>query len=196
MTILIFIGSSFSFKKALTDQHNRAKNELNAKISSLKSQNDRERKQLMDKQAAMQRNFDSKMNDLQREKEEKEEEYNNKLKEMMKIIEKKNYESHYPIPETLEKHINENEKSFNIQILGCRGAGKSTFVNKFMIKAGMGKVAATGTIETTKETAFYDITSKIVQKPDRYDKVFICDQPGIGGLEVTEASYLRQFGPG
>ena len=190
------MGSSFSFKKALTDQHNRAQNELNAKISNLNSQNARERKQLMDKQAAMQRNFDSKMNDLQREKEEKEEEYNNKLKEMMKIIEKKNYESHYPIPETLEKHINENEKSFNIQILGCRGAGKSTFVNKFMIKAGMGKVAATGTIETTKETAFYDITSKIVQKPDRYDKVFICDQPGIGGLEVTEASYLRQFGPG
>ena len=169
---------------------------MKTQMSNLKTQNEKERKELEEKQATMQRNFDSKMNDLQHEMEIKDQEHAEKVEEMMKIIEKKNYESHYPIPETLEKHLSENENSFNIQILGCRGAGKSTFVNKFMMKAGMGKVAATGTNETTKETAFYDITSKIVKKPDRYDKVFICDQPGIGGLEVTEASYLQQFGPG
>ena len=169
---------------------------MNTQMSNLKNENEKERKRLEEKQATMQRNFDSKMNDLQHEMELKDQEHAEKVEEMMKIIEKKNYESHYPIPETLERHLNENENSFNIQILGCRGAGKSTFVNKFMIKAGMGKVAATGTNETTKVTAFYDITSKIVQKPDRYDKVFICDQPGIGGLEITEASYLKEFGPG
>ena len=53
------MGSSFSFKKALTDEYNRAQNELNAKISNLKNQNERERKQLKDQQAALQRNFDS-----------------------------------------------------------------------------------------------------------------------------------------
>ena len=169
---------------------------MNTKMSNLKKENENERKRLEAKQATMQRNFDSKMNEIQHEMELKEQEHAAKVEEMMMIIEKKNYESHYPIPEALERHLNENENSFNIQILGCRGAGKSTFVNKFMLKAGMGKVAATGTNETTKVTAFYDITSKIVQKPDRYDKVFICDQPGIGGLEVTEASYLKEFGPG
>ena len=136
------------------------------------------------------------MEDLRDEMQRKDEEHDEKVEEMMKIIEKKNYESHYPIPEKLKKHLTENENSFNIQILGCRGAGKSTFVNKFMIKAGMRKVAAIGTHETTKETAFFDITSKITQIPERYNKVFLCDQPGIGGLEVTEMSYLQQFGPG
>ena len=32
--------------------------------------------------------------------------------------------------------------------------------------------------------------------PDRYNKVFLVDQPGIGGLEITEADYLARFGPG
>ena len=169
---------------------------MKTQISNMKSQNEEEKKELIEKQEALQKNFESKMDDLQHEMEQKDQEHANKVEEMMKIIEKKNYESHYPIPENLQNHMNKNEKSFNIQILGCRGAGKSTFVNKFMMKAGMGKVAATGTNETTKETAFFDITSKITQIPERYNKVFICDQPGIGGLEVTEMSYLQQFGPG
>jgi len=178
------------------NQHDSVQKTLKNQISSLKESNEKERKELMNKQKTMQNDFDLKMNNLQREMELKDQEHADKVEEMMKIIEKKNYESHYPIPEKLRKHINENERSFNIQILGCRGAGKSTFTNKFMLKAGMGKVAVTGTNETTKETAFYDITKTIVQKPDRYNKVFICDQPGIGGLEITEAIYLQQFGPG
>ena len=145
----------------------------------------------------MQKDFISKMDNLQHEMKMKDREHEEKMKEMIKIIEKKNYESHYPIPENLKNHIKDHGKpSFNIQILGCRGAGKSTFVNKFMMKAGLQIAAKTGTNETTTETAFYDITSKIVQKPDRYGKVFLCDQPGIGGLKITEAKYLSKFGPG
>ena len=169
---------------------------MKTQISNLKTEIAEERKRLEEKQATMQRNFDSKMNDLQYEMDMKDQEHAEKIEEMRKIIEKKNYESYYPIPETLEKHFKKNENSFNIQILGCRGAGKSTFVNKFMRRAGFGKVAATGTHETTKTTAFYDITSKIEQIPNKYRTVFICDQPGIGGLEITEAKYLSQFGPG
>ena len=109
---------------------------------------------------------------------------------------KKNYESRYPMPEVLRLHLEENPRSFNIQVLGCRGAGKSTFINQFMIKLKFGKVAKTGVNETTKETAFFDITEKIKDKPQRYGKVFICDQPGIGGFETTETGYLNNFGPG
>ena len=56
--------------------------------------------------------------------------------------------------------------------------------------------AKTGTQETTLETTFFDITSKMDSLPDRYQRVFIADQPGIGGLQVTEADYLAKYGPG
>ena len=101
---------------------------MNNKISNLKSENQRDRDRLLAEQAAMQANFNSNMKNIRDEMQRKDEEHDEKVKEMMKIIEKKNYESHYPIPEILQKHLNENENSFNIQILGCRGAGKSTFV--------------------------------------------------------------------
>ena len=136
------------------------------------------------------------LEDLNQEIKLKDEEHAKKMIEMKKIIEKKNYESHYPIPEKLLKHMTENKKSFNIQILGCRGAGKSTVVNKLLRRAGIESMAETGCNETTKKTAFYDITTEIIRKPERYDKVFLCDQPGIGGLEMTETSYLAKFGPG
>ena len=50
--------------------------------------------------------------------------------------------------------------------------------------------------ETISRTTFYDVTSKIESMPDRYNKVFIADQPGIDGLKVTETDYLTRFGPG
>ena len=56
--------------------------------------------------------------------------------------------------------------------------------------------AQIGTQETTFETTFFDVTSKVESIPQRYNKVFLCDQPGIAGLEVTEADYLARFGPG
>ena len=54
---------------------------------------------------------------------------------LMKIIAKKNYEAFHSIPEKLKNHKLENPKAFYIQILGCRGAGKSTFINNCMIKS-------------------------------------------------------------
>merc|ERR1712131_401241 len=179
-------------KNSLTAKHEADQAEMEA----LSKENHEERERLMAEQAARKEEFDAKMDCLQYQMELKDKEHEEKMNEMMKIVEKKNYESHYPIPEHLKNHIDKNQRSFNIQILGCRGAGKSTFVNKFMKKAGMNKVAETGTNETTKETAFYEITEKIENIPKRYDRVFICDQPGIGGLEITEAGYLNKFGPG
>ena len=177
-------------------KHEKDQAAMNAKMAALSKENHEERARLKAEQAAQQEEFENKMDGLQYQMELKDKEHAKKMKEMIKIVEKKNYESHYPIPEHLKQHIDENKNSFNIQILGCRGAGKSTFVNKFMKKAGLDTLADTGCNETTKETTFYEITEKITNKPNRYSKVFICDQPGIGGLEITEAGYLNKFGPG
>ena len=84
----------------------------------------------------------------------------------------------------------------NLKVLGCRGAGKSTLVNKLCWLKQIDILAETGTEETTTTTTFYDITSKIDSIPDRYNNVFLVDQPGIGGLQINEADYLAKFGPG
>ena len=180
----------------MTAKHEADQAEMEAKMATLSKENQEERERLMTEQAARKKEHDAKMEFLQYQMELKNAEHAKNMKEMMKLVEKKNYESHYPIPDNLKNHIYANQNSFNIQILGCRGAGKSTFVNKFMKKAGINEFAETGSNETTKETAFYDITGKIENIPDRYGRVFICDQPGIGGLEITEAGYLNNFGPG
>ena len=57
----------------------------------------------------------------------------------LKIIQKKNYEATYPKPSFLANHQNQNPRSFYIQILGCRGAGKSTFLNRFFLSSGLRK---------------------------------------------------------
>lgn len=50
--------------------------------------------------------------------------------------------------------------------------------------------------ELKTASAFYDITNETRNKPGRYDKVFLCIQPGIGGPPFTEAGYLAEYGPG
>ena len=172
------------------------KKQMDDQIAALSEEQQEERERLLAQQAEEKKQFDQKVQQLETNMAEREEEHKQKLDEMLKIVEKKNYESHYPMPEVLRLHQEENPLSFNIQILGCREAGKSTLINQFMKKLKFSKVAKTGVNETTKETAFFDITDKIQDKPQRYGKVFICDQPGIGGLEVTEAGYLNNFGPG
>ena len=57
----------------------------------------------------------------------------------LKIIEKKNYESTFPKPSFLIEHQVQNQKAFYIQILGCRGAGKSTFLNRIFQATGLRK---------------------------------------------------------
>ena len=57
----------------------------------------------------------------------------------LKIIEKKNYEVTHPKPKFLRDHQMLNPKAFYIQILGCRGVGKSTFLNRFFQLSGLRK---------------------------------------------------------
>lgn len=135
-------------------------------------------------------------NEFEKNMAEQEEMHAEKLAALMKIVDKKHYESRYPIPGALRNHLDANERCFNIQILGSRGAGKSTLVNSLLRQTGTKGKANTGVNECTIETQFFDITRAVNNKPDRYNKVFLCDQPGIGGLKITEANYLAKYGPG
>ena len=72
-------------------------------------------------------------------------EQDREMKRLNGILTKRNYERTYPPPEFLRKFQEENPKTFTIQILGCRGAGKSTFLNKLMHAMGVDRTAKTGT---------------------------------------------------
>ena len=126
-------------------------------------------------------------------------EQNEKVAELHKFISKQHYESKYPAPSFLRDHKKQNPKSFYIQYLGGRGAGKSTLFNKTVRKMGYSRekvCAATGPVETSRKTQFFEITDKIENIPEPWKKVFLADQPGIGGMKVKEDQYLTRYGPG
>lgn len=106
------------------------------------------------------------------------------------------YDSSFPIPAFLRKHKEENPDSYYIQIIGIRGCGKSTFVNKILSNMGFPFSAKTGIVETTLEPVFYEITTAVRVKPEGIKNIFLVDMPGIGGLIVNAAGYLKNFGPG
>merc|ERR1719436_1039020 len=169
---------------------------MKQKLDALSEEQKEERTKLLAEQEEQKLAFNATMDGIKAHMAEQEQIHAEKLEELMKQVEKKSYEASYPIPEALQNHLAKNPRSFNIQVLGCRGAGKSTFVTKMLKEAGIITKAKRGVNETTIKTAFIDITDTITNKPDRYDKVFLCDQPGIGGLKITEAGYLANFGPG
>ena len=47
------------------------------------------------------------------------------------------YDATFPIPEFLQNHKIENPKSYYVQLIGVRGNGKSTFVNKILRSLGI-----------------------------------------------------------
>ena len=165
-------------------------------IKALQDNQTEEREKLLAEQEKQKLEFLTLMDKMKRDQEEREIEHAKKQRELLKLVEKKNYEAHYPIPEGLKEHKQQNRKSFNIQVLGCRGAGKSTLINDIMRSLKLPGRVETDLVECTKDTAYLEITDAIINKPEKYGKVFICDQPGIGGLEITEAGYLQDFGPG
>ena len=114
-------------------------------------------------------------------------------------MEQRNYATQYPEPEYLTKHKNLHPDSFYIQIIGCRGVGKSTFTNcliKEKTKGKVGPLAKTGTVETTMDSQFFDLTQHVDNLPKRYKNVFLVDQPGIGGQQVGSMDYLPTYGIG
>jgi len=103
------------------------------------------------------------MENLQTKMDENNKVHEEKMTKMNKIIEQRNYARHVPEPGFLSKHKMDHPKSFYIQILGCRGAGKSTFVTKFLrlAQGSNSKAAKRGSVECTLKTEFFDITDCI-----------------------------------
>ena len=102
------------------------------------------------------------------------------------------YDIRFAKSKRLQEHLDSEKgyhKSFNIQIIGERGVGKSTLINYLVRKKLKLKdvpKAKTGTTETTIETSFFDVTKafKDVLTPDT-SHVFFVDQPGIGGAKIN-----------
>ena len=103
------------------------------------------------------------MVNLQTQMDETNKAHEEKMKKMKKVMEMRNYERHVPEPGFLKNHKMDHPKSFYIQILGARGAGKSTFVSKFLrlAQGSSAKTAKRGEVECTLETEFFDITDCI-----------------------------------
>ena len=101
----------------------------------------------------------------------------------------------HEMPDFLKNHKKENPQAFYIQVIGGRGAGKSTFVNKILKELKLKPLAATGSEECTLETDFFTITEQL-NWTYNWKAVFLCDQPGIGGLKIKETNYLERFGIG
>ena len=91
--------------------------------------------------------------------------------------------------EKLREHLDKYPKSFNIQIIGERGVGKSSLIN-FLVRKKLNlknlKKAKTGTTETTIDTSFFNVTEAFnkVLTPHTTN-VFFVDQPGIGGAKIN-----------
>ena len=59
------------------------------------------------------------------------------LNQFNKMARETNYARHFPMPQNLIEHHKDHPDAFRIQILGTRGAGKSTFINQLMKLSGL-----------------------------------------------------------
>jgi len=109
-----------------------------------------------------------------------------------------NYRMDFPMAECLRLKKNTNPSAIFIQVLGNTGVGKSSLFNSILGLEEEDEVFKSGATETTVETDFYDITNvvKSLCPGQEIPKVFLCDQPGIGGIKISAQSYFETFTPG
>jgi len=102
------------------------------------------------------------------------------------------YDIRFAKSKMLKEHLDSQDgypNSFNIQIIGERGVGKSSLIN-FLVRKKLNlknvPKAKTGYTETTTKTSFFDVTKAFenVLTPDT-SHVFFVDQPGIGGAKIN-----------
>ena len=158
---------------------------------------------LKEKEAELKKQLKKMQNENQKIKDSTKKILTEQSKHFSNMMREQNYKISYQIPDKIKEHKENHPNSFYIQIIGTRGAGKSTFINQLLKglqrKKGRSQkfeLAKTDFCECTKETHFFDITDLMTNLPEPYNKVFLVDQPGIGGLIATEADYLLNFGPG
>ena len=102
------------------------------------------------------------------------------------------YDIRFAKSKRLQEHLDPEEgypNSFNIQIIGERGVGKSSLINYLVRKKLKLKdvpKAKTGTTETTIKTTFFDVTKAFENVLTPYTShVFFADQPGFGGAKMN-----------
>ena len=137
--------------------------------------------------------MDKRLAEANQERMRKEKLQEKKLNELVVQIQSNDTEESRKLPDFLQSHKNDHPDSFNIQVIGGRGAGKSTFVNKVLKQLKLKPSAATGTEECTLETEFFSIAENL-NCTFQWQDVFLCDQPGIGGLKIEKADYIAKFG--
>ena len=119
-------------REALLKQQAEIESNLQAEIDNIEHSSSDMKNKLMADLANVKNENRQKLLDMDSKAKEMEKEMRKQKQEVQKILAKKNYEDHYPMPSKLKDHIKNYPNAFRIQVLGARGAGKSTFINKFM----------------------------------------------------------------
>ena len=122
-----------------------AQRDFEVKLQNAKQLGRAERESIRLKMQEEQKFHQRKIQEIKKQAKIRQKKQEREMKRLNGILTKRNYERTYPPPEFLRKFQEENPKAFTIQILGCRGAGKSTFLNKLMRAMGVDRTAKTGT---------------------------------------------------
>jgi len=129
-----------------------------------------------------------------------------------------NYKIQFPMCQELAAMKQQYHNAIFIQVLGDTGVGKSTLLNRILGLNRKNEIFKTGKTETTVVTQFYDVSGKIIELVQQlknsgsvvagscFDvlgkldsnmpKVFLCDQPGIGGVKISAQTFFKKFTPG
>jgi len=190
------------YLEELEDQRRKMSNleEINRKALSEISQLNASNTVINKKLAEHQEKYEKDMKKIEEEHEkfmkQKEKELDLSKKQSAAILKTLNnerrkhaYDIRFAKSEKLKKHLDQYPQSFNVQIIGERGVGKSSLIN-YLVRKKLNlknvQKAKTGTTETTINTTFFDVTEAFenVLTSDT-SHVFFVDQPGIGGAKIN-----------
>jgi len=110
-----------------------------------------------------------------------------------------NYRLKFKVSKELSDQKLEHPDAVFIQVLGNTGVGKSSLLNTLLKR----NVFETDHVESTLRTQFVDVTDDIEDMMqfnncayNSQPRVFFCDQPGIGGNQISSSDYFETYTPG
>ena len=130
-------ASTFAAEHVVDKLHNRFGNDIceecrlfMARSTAEIAQEHRQLIQQLEESKTEHMNSEEANRNLQEELDEQRKQLANELRNN-----RNKYEEIHPIPDFLKHHKRDHPNSFYIQIIGARGSGKSTFINRFFQKA-------------------------------------------------------------